>query len=194
LDGKRILFTIVWEITIGGLMMSQHKAVVRLVRVEDAEAVLSIQREVVGERDYFIAVSEEFNKTTEEHQEWIQKIIEHERETMFVAEVEGEAAGWIVFKSQERKRMHHTGSFAIMIKKDYRNKGIGKLLINELLQWAEKHPIIEKVSLGTFSTNTRAIELYKKLGFVEEGRKINEFKFSENEYVDDVLMYKMVKG
>lgn len=174
--------------------MSYQKTHIRPVRVKDAEAVLSIQREVVGEKDYFIAVSEEFNKTTEEHQEWIQKIIEHERETMFVAEIEGKVVGWIVFKSQERKRMHHTGSFAIMLQKDCRNKGIGKLLIHELLRWAEEHPIIEKVSLGTFSTNTRAIELYKKLGFVEEGRKVKEFKFSENEYVDDVLMYKIVKG
>jgi RimJ/RimL family protein N-acetyltransferase len=174
--------------------MSDQKTHIRPVRVEDAEAVLSIQREVVGEKDYFIAISEEFNKTTEEHQEWIQKIIEHERETMFVAEIEGKVVGWIVFKSQERKRMHHTGSFAIMLQKDCRNKGIGKLLIHELLRWAEEHPIIEKISLGTFSTNTRAIELYKKLGFVEEGRKVKEFKFSENEYVDDVLMYKIVKG
>jgi RimJ/RimL family protein N-acetyltransferase len=175
-------------------MMSDQKTHIRPVRAEDAEAVLSIQREVVGEKDYFIAVSEEFNKTTEEHQEWIQKIIEHERETMFVAEIEGKVVGWIVFKSQERKRMHHTGSFAIMLQKDFRNKGIGKLLIHELLRWAEEHPIIEKVSLGTFSTNSRAIELYKKLGFVEEGRKVNEFKFNENEYVDDVLMYKLVKA
>jgi RimJ/RimL family protein N-acetyltransferase len=172
---------------------NEQEVIIRSVRMEDAEAVLTIQRGVVGERDYFIAVSEEFNKTTEENQEWIQKIIGHERETMFVAEIESKVVGWIVFRSQERKRMHHTGSFAIMIQKDYRNRGIGKRLINELLTWAEQHPIIEKISLGTFSTNTRAIELYKRLGFVEEGRKVREFKFSDNEYVDDVLMYKLVK-
>lgn len=169
------------------------KAIIRTARIEDAEAVLDIQREVVTEKDYFIAVAEEFNKTTEEHQEWIQKIFDHERETMLVAEVDNQVVGWIVFRSQERKRMHHTGSFAIMLQKNYRNQGIGKLLIHELLSWAEQHPVIEKVSLGTFSTNTRAIELYKKLGFVEEGRKVREFKFSDNEYVDDVLMYKLVK-
>jgi len=169
------------------------KTIIRTARIEDAEAVLDIQREVVTEKDYFIAVAEEFNKTAEEHQEWIRKIFEHERETMLVAEVDNKVVGWIVFRSQERKRMHHTGSFAIMLQKNYRNQGIGKLLIHELLSWAEQHPVIEKVSLGTFSTNTRAIELYKKLGFVEEGRKIREFKFSDNEYVDDVLMYKLVK-
>ncbi len=153
----------------------EFKTAIRTARIEDAEVVLAIQREVIKEKNYFIAVSEEFNKTTEEHAEWILKTLEHDRETMLVAEIDDKVVGWIVFQSQERKRMHHTGSFAVMLKKDFRNKGIGKLLIHELLSWAEGHPIIEKVTLGTFSTNTRAIELYKKLGFVEEGRKVKEF-------------------
>ncbi len=70
--------------------------------------------------------------------------------------------------------------------------GIGKELIEALLDWAEANPLIEKVSLGVFSTNHRAISLYKRLGFIEEGRKIKEFKMSENEYVDDIIMYKLV--
>ncbi|WP_328043105.1 GNAT family N-acetyltransferase [Neobacillus mesonae] len=69
---------------------------------------------------------------------------------------------------------------------------MGKLLIKELLNWAEHNPLIEKVSLGVLSTNQRAIELYKSMGFVEEGRKIKEVKFSDDLYVDDILMYKLV--
>jgi ribosomal protein S18 acetylase RimI-like enzyme len=66
------------------------------------------------------------------------------------------------------------------------------LLLTALLEWAERNPLIEKVSLGVFSTNYRAISLYKSMGFIEEGRKIKEFKTSENEYIDDILMYKLV--
>jgi len=29
------------------------------------------------------------------------------------------------------------------------------------------------------------------MGFIEEGRKIKEFKIAENEYVDYILMYKL---
>lgn len=64
----------------------------------------------------------------------------------------------------------------MMVDKNFRDKGIGKLLIKGLLDWAESNPLIEKVSLGVFSTNKRAIALYKKMGFIEEGRKIKEFK------------------
>jgi len=80
----------------------------------------------------------------------------------------------------------------MMVLKEYRGLGIGKLLIGNLLKWAEHNPYIEKISLGVFSTNERAITLYKKLGFVEEARKINGIKLHDNEYIDDVLMYRMV--
>ncbi|WP_408009935.1 GNAT family N-acetyltransferase [Pseudalkalibacillus sp. A8] len=169
-----------------------EKATLRTVRVEDAMEVLEIQREVTEEGVYFIRVPEEFDKTVEQQQEWIEKILENERDTMIVAEVDGKVVGWIVFISQERRRMAHTGSIALMIKNENRGSGLGRQLLQEMLAWAEHNPLIEKVCLGTFSSNHRAIALYKSLGFIEEGRKVKEFKFSENEYVDDVLMFKLV--
>lgn len=69
---------------------------------------------------------------------------------------------------------------------------IGKLLMKGILDWAELNPLIEKVSLGVFSTNERAIALYEKMGFTEEGRKVKEFKMENGSYIDDVLICKFV--
>jgi RimJ/RimL family protein N-acetyltransferase len=171
---------------------NEINSIIRPGQLNDAKIVLEIQQEVISESDYLITISEEFNKTTEQQSKWIQKILENERETIIVAEVGDEVVGWLVFQSQSRKRLAHIGSFGMMIRKEYRNKGIGKLLIKALLDCAEKDPLIEKVSLGVFSTNHSAIDLYKSMGFIEEGRKIKEFKINNNEYVDDILMYKMV--
>jgi RimJ/RimL family protein N-acetyltransferase len=168
------------------------KYIIRTGKLEDAEAVLDIQNSVISEGEYLITISEEFNKTPLQQREWIEKLLENEKETLIVAEINGEVVGWIVFLSQNRKRLSHTGSFGMMISKSYRGLGIGKMLVKALLDWADKNPLIEKVSLGVFSTNHRAITLYKSMGFVEEGRKIKEFKINENEYVDDILMYKFV--
>ncbi|MDM5221118.1 GNAT family protein [Peribacillus sp. NJ11] len=165
---------------------------IRTGELEDAEAVLELQNSVISEGEYFIAVSNEFNKTIEQQRDWIQRSLENERETIIVAEINGEVIGWIGFESENRKRMSHKGSFGLMIRKNYRGMGIGKELVQALLDWAEANPLIEKVSLGVFSTNHRAIALYKSMGFVEEGRKIKEFKMSESEYVDDIIMYKLV--
>ncbi|MCP3031547.1 GNAT family N-acetyltransferase [Halobacillus sp. A1] len=160
--------------------------------MSDAKKILNIQRDVVIENEYLISVSEEFSKNIEQQKEWIQKILKNERETLLVAEIDEEIVGWLAFQSPNLQRLSHTGSFGMMLHKGYRGLGIGTSLITELLAWAEQTPLIEKVSLGVFSTNIQAINLYKRMGFIEEGRKKKEIKLDENKYVDDVLMYKIV--
>lgn len=166
---------------------------IRDVQVEDAETILDLENSVFSEREYFIALPEELEKTPiQKQRQWIQNILENEKETLIVAEAGGVVVGWIVFKSQKKKRLSHTGSITMLVSKNFRGMGIGEILLKALLDWAEKNPFIEKVSLGVFSNNHRAISLYKKMGFLEEGRKIKEFKLSEHEYIDDILMCKFV--
>ncbi|WP_059172241.1 GNAT family N-acetyltransferase [Bacillus sp. FJAT-27445] len=169
-----------------------EKYTIRKGTIEDAEGTFEVQKSVIAEGGYLMTAPEEFNKTIDQHEEWIKRITASERETLFVADRDGEIAGFIMFQSPDRKRLSHTGSFGIMISKEHRDQGLGKLLLKTLLDWAEKTPLIEKVSLAVFSTNQRAIALYKSFGFIEEGRKVNDVKFGENEYADDILMYKSV--
>lgn len=171
----------------------KEKYSIRAGTIADAEGTFEVQKAVIAEGGYLMTAPEEFNKTIDQHKEWINRITASEREALFVAERDGEVAGFIMFQTPGRKRLSHTGTFGIMISQEHRGKGLGKLLLKTLLNWAEKNPLIEKVSLAVFSTNDRAIALYKSFGFIEEGRKINEVKFGDNEYADDILMYKSVK-
>lgn len=172
--------------------MISENTIIRTANLEDASRTLQIQKEVVEEGVFLTTSSDEFDKTVEQQRDWMEKILANDKETMLVAETSKGIVGWIVFFSQNRIRLSHTGSFGMMIDKNFRGKGIGKLLIKGLLDWAESNPLIEKVSLGVFSTNERAIALYKRMGFIEEGRKIKEFKMDNGDYVDDILMYKLV--
>ncbi|PFA69165.1 GNAT family N-acetyltransferase [Bacillus sp. AFS015802] len=167
--------------------------IIRTGRQEDAESLLEISSSVITEGNYFISTAEEFDKESiQQQREIIQGIISNEKETLIVAEVNQTVIGSIEFRSNRLKRMSHTGSISMSIMEPYRGMGIGTLLLKALLDWAENHPHIEKVSLGVFSTNHRAIALYKRMGFIEEGRKVREFKINEDTYVDDVLMYRFV--
>lgn len=172
---------------------NQIKYIIRTGKLEDAEEILDIENSVISEGEYFITILEELEKTPlQKQREWIQVKLKNENETLIVAELNGVVVGWIVFNSHNKKRLSHTGSITMLVNKSYRGKGIGKMLLKAMLEWAEKNPFIEKVSLGVFSTNHRAISLYKKMGFVEEGRKIKEYKLSDHEYMDDILMCKFV--
>ena len=170
----------------------KNNLILREATEADAAVILDIQKRVVAELEYLITAPEEFNKTVEEQQEWIHKVIQNERETIVAAEADGAVVGWIAFQTSPRSRLAHTGSIGMMIEPSFRNRGIGKALIMYILDWAAENPFIEKVCLGVLSTNERAIRLYEGLGFVEEGRKVKDIKFSEDRYADDVLMYKFV--
>jgi RimJ/RimL family protein N-acetyltransferase len=49
------------------------------------------------------------------------------------------------------------------------------------------------VCLDVFAVNEPAIGLYKKLGFIEEGRRIRDIQRGADDYVDTVMMYRFVK-
>ncbi|MGN7115533.1 GNAT family N-acetyltransferase [Lysinibacillus odysseyi] len=101
--------------------------------IEDAEMMVRIQKEVVEEEDFLLTDPTEFHKTVDDQKQWIQRILQNSRETILVAEVDAKIAGWLVFQSPNRVRLNHTGSFGMMISKEYRNMQIGRRLLEALL-------------------------------------------------------------
>lgn len=88
----------------------------------------------------------------------------------------------------------HIGVFSISIAKDFRREGVGSKLMRLVIDEAEKNiPQLEIITLGVFSNNDLANEVYKKFGFVEYGSLPNGVKL-ENGYVDHNYMYKVIKG
>jgi RimJ/RimL family protein N-acetyltransferase len=83
----------------------------------------------------------------------------------------------------------HTGEFGISVHPNFQGIGIGRILIETLLDWAKRNATIEKVYLNVFATNKHAIKLYEDLGFIEEGRHIKAIKQVTGEYVDTLQMY-----
>lgn len=64
--------------------------------------------------------------------------------------------------------------------------------MTELMAWAESHPRIEKVELRVRATNARAIALYKRFGFVEEGRFEKRIRLPDGSYIADLSMARFV--
>jgi len=154
---------------------------------------LGLLHSVVTEGDFILFDIEDFDLTEEQELKWIDSFREPEGKLLLVAEVAGKMVGILAFQAGERKRIRHRGILGIIIAKEYREVGIGRALMERLIRWATEHPVIEKVCLAVLADNTRAINLYKSLGFVEEGRRPREVRFSKDRYVDDILMYRFVK-
>jgi ribosomal protein S18 acetylase RimI-like enzyme len=62
------------------------------------------------------------------------------------------------------QRFSHKVEFGVCVLKDFWGYGIGKNLLKESIAWADSNDI-KKITLNALETNTKAIELYNRLGF-----------------------------
>ena len=56
-------------------------------------------------------------------------------------------------------------------KEEYRGKGVGTFAIRTMISHAFFNLNLRRIQLGVLENNIIAINLYKKVGFIEEGRK-----------------------
>nr|RBQ91380.1 hypothetical protein FVER53263_13186 [Fusarium verticillioides] len=91
-------------------------------------------------------------------------------------------------KNMEQHRATHIG---IVIAEPFRNQGYGGESINWALDWAFRFGGYHRVGIGTFGFNERGQHLYKKLGFVEEGRSREALWFDRKWW--DMIDYGMLE-
>jgi len=70
---------------------------------------------------------------------------------------------------------------------EYRSQGYGTDAMLTLLRFAFYQMNLNKVTLGVFEINSRAMAVYKRCGFVEEGRGREEY-YQDGRYIDVVRM------
>lgn len=77
-----------------------------------------------------------------------------------VAEKEGKIVGHLVIVPDDRDRVDLT----IFIHQSYQNRGLGQEMMKLIIEYCKKAGF-DGITLVTERTNTRAIHVYKKLGF-----------------------------
>ena len=170
-----------------------EKLIIRTAVPDDAKALLEYAHVIFTEDLYNITTLDEFKKTVEEEREWIQSHYDKPAHLTLTAEANGPLVGFLSFENGSRKRLAHQGTLHMGVLPQFRNKGIGTVLLKSLLGWAKENPVIEKLALEVFAANQPAIGLYKKLGFLEEGRRLRHVKIADGKYIDVILMYRFVK-
>lgn len=81
----------------------------------------------------------------------------------------------------------HRCLLGIAIERRFRGAGLGRRLMQAAIDFVRQEPTLEWIDLSVFSHNTRAIALYRRLGFEEVGRVTDKFRVS-GESITDVLM------
>lgn len=157
---------------------------IRDIKIEDYKEISKI-RKMPGVMENIL-----FNKDEEE--ELIkEKIINRgKNQYWYVAEENGKVIGLGILMNHGNLRKKHVGVTTLMVNSDYQNKGVGSLLMDKLINLSESLNII-RLELCVFRDNYKAINLYKKFGFKEEGIKVKS-ALKNGEYIDEVMMARII--
>lgn len=96
-----------------------------------------------------------------------------------------------VFPRGDYREIRHIGSLGMMVRHDWRGRGVGGRLLRATLD--DCRGIFELVELSVVSVNEPALALYRSVGFEERGRTVRTFKRGDR-YLDEVLMSKSIDG
>jgi RimJ/RimL family protein N-acetyltransferase len=158
----------------------------------DAGAMLEYLRAESATTDQVLTQPDEFPRTIDEERA---VIANHDQSggLIMLAEARGRLVGVLSVRPGQRRRNRHSAEFGITVAQTWRGRGVGTAMIRAMLDWCREHEFLEKVCLQVFSTNPRAIALYRGLGFTEEGRQAGQAQLSPGRYVDNIHMGLWVK-
>lgn len=163
----------------------------RCAKIEDAEELSKLRVKIDGETENLDREAGEGLLTGEDFKKLIYEDSALGKNLFLVGEAEGRLVGFARCQGNSLSRFRHKAEFGICILKDYWGYGIGKVMLENVLSFADKAGI-EKMSLYVVETNIKAIQLYKKYGFVEEGLLIKDRIHKDGKYYNTVMMGRIV--
>ncbi|QQG41402.1 MAG: N-acetyltransferase [Candidatus Woesebacteria bacterium] len=177
---------IVFNETING-----EEIVVRYPKSGDAGVMCEYINTLSKEKTYIMMQGEQMTITDEEKylKGQLEKIGKKETVQLLLF-VDGKIAGVTAIDLKNRIKSH-IGVFGISLAKEYRGKGLGKLLMKLVLDEAKKLSKLKIVTLEVFAENEKAQNMYKSFGFVQYGM-LPGGNLYKGKMVDDIQMYKNV--
>lgn len=112
-----------------------------------------------------------------------------------VAEVmtdgEWKLVGSVGLSIDPKPRRRHVALMGIMVRTEWQGRGIGRRLLERILDLADNWLMLARVELTVFAANERAVALYKSFGFEIEGR-LKSAMVLDGKYADELIMGRIV--
>lgn len=159
---------------------------------EDAAELLKMTRQIGRETEFLVMDEKGINLPEELLAIQLEDIYESPNNTLFVALFGEQIIGTASLKSSNEKRIAHIAELGISILKDYWGMGLGSVLMEELLIWAQESQTVYRIELTVQEQNTTAIHLYEKFGFQKEALMARGARSDDGRFLNVWLMSKMI--
>lgn len=160
---------------------------IRILDLEDAAIYRELRFKSLKENPEAFLTTYEIEKDKPIEQLQRNLIASNNRFTLG-AFINNELVGIVTFVRESNPKIVHKGNiYAMYVSPEFREKGIGKSLIQELVIRAKQYDGLEQINLTVITNNIAAKRLYETIGFVTYGIERNALK-TECQYWDEDLM------
>ncbi|KAF2512174.1 GNAT family N-acetyltransferase [Flavobacterium zhairuonense] len=139
---------------------------IRKIKIQDLDFVYKSICELENEILDFEVFKEIFNEN-----------ISNPKNLYLIVENENEGLGFISFHTQNL--LHHCGLVGeiqeFFIHQKYRGQGVGRLLLNEILEFAEKNNL-KSIEVTTNKKRVENVAIYENLGFTLSHNKFTIYR------------------
>ncbi len=137
---------------------------IRSAELKDVDIIKEIYNEAVVNTNATFDTDE---KTVEEMKRWFNN--HDSKNPVLIAEKEGKTIAWASLSKYDNKKAYSdTAELSLYVLKDFQGKGIGKKLMDEILNRGKKaglHAVIARITEG----NDISIHLHENFGFEKIG-------------------------
>lgn len=165
---------------------------IRQAGPDDAEPLISHIQQLLHEPGIQIPLHPaEFTLTAEQERQTLADAFDSQSSVFLVAEAGGKLIGEINCKRGTRRAFSHAVTLGMSVCAEWRNRGVGRRLMAEAIEWATNTGTISRIELFVYASNTAAVHLYKQFGFEVEGRRQRAVR-QNGQFIDDLIMARLL--
>ncbi|MGL5714411.1 MAG: GNAT family N-acetyltransferase [Paraclostridium sp.] len=151
------------------ILKDGRKVVIRKAVKDDAQDMIDYLNKIGGESDFLTFGENQFKITLEVERDYIVNANISDNSIVVVATINDKIVSIGSINSTKKERTKHNGVLGISIRKSFWGIGLGSVIMEYLISWANSNGITKRIELLVREDNDRAIKLYEKYGFDREG-------------------------
>jgi phosphinothricin acetyltransferase len=158
----------------------------RTATASDADAISAIHNQGIADR---VATLDTTMRTPDGVRTWLAQ--RGSRHPVIVADAGGAVVGWGSLNTfNPRQAYDHVADFSVYVERQCRGRGIGRQLLDRLIELARAAGY-HKMVLSALASNDAGVRLYERAGFARVG-VYHEQGQLDGKWVDVVIMEKLL--
>lgn len=169
--------------------MAETTVTLRKAKTTDAQRILNYLITIANEPNIGILMTPERARsiTLRQERKLIQEYTDAPNSVFLLAQAGTQIIGIATVEGGKSSFNQHRASIGITVLKEWRGYGIGKAMMEYIIDWGRKNNTVKLLTLEVFSDNEVAIQLYESLGFEKEGLHKKRL-FKDDRYIDEYSM------